>query len=228
MSNNKVESWNIAKKKLMRHFLDREITFHYTYLINSEQPIERNIVEVNNKIEKIINDNSQMGDDGKPSKEYIKLLIELEQLKGFLNLLRQSFIASLYSFMELWILRECFLDSNRRDRGKSYRKFSKYRGIEKAKKYYLEIMKSNYSFKTKKDWQWINKLKRLRDCIMHRQGSLTGFSSYDIDKTLKLFVEKEDGLQFLGVKYYQVFIYHEFCEKSKEIVRRFMIELLSL
>jgi hypothetical protein len=128
--------------------------------------------------------------------------------------------------MELWLIRECYLDSKRRDDGKSYNAIKqKAEGIDRVKKYFSGVMKSDYPFCSSQDWLWITNFQLLRNCIIHRQGSLTGFSDFDIDVTLAKFVDHENGLSLLGN---QIFIEYEFCLKALQTVHRFMLALLAL
>ena len=124
-------------------------------------------------------------------------------------------------------MRECHLDSKHRDGGKSY-KATKGKGIEKAKKYFISVMQSSYPFDSSQDWLWMTKFQLLRDCVIHRQGSLTGFSDFEMDSTLAKFVDSESGLSLFGVDNKQIFIEREFCLKALQIVHRFMIEILAL
>jgi hypothetical protein len=225
MRNNQDNSAQIYKN-LTRFFLEREIANFYEFLNIFEksldtrkQEISTNISIADNELDSIKEKNEER------RKELINLKVEAEQVKGFTNLLRQSFLTSLYSFMELWLIRECHLDSKRRDGGKSY-KSSKGKGIKKVKIYFAGVMGSDYPFGSSQDWLWITDFQLLRDCIIHRQGSLTGFSDFEIDSTLSNFVNQEKGLSLFGVDNNQIFIEHEFCLKALQTVHRFMLVLL--
>lgn len=110
---------------------------------------------------------------------------------------------------------------------KSY-KTTKGKGIEKVKEYFSGVMESEYPFGSSQDWLWITNFQLLRDCVIHRQGSLTGFSDFEIDLTLAKFVNRENGLSLFGVDNNQVFIEYEFCLKALQTVHRFMLALLAL
>jgi hypothetical protein len=214
-------------KKLKRFFLEREIANFYEYLNTLGEGLDIGVREVLKKIEIADKDLNELDRNDERRKELINLKVEAEQVKGFTNLLRQSFLTSLYSFMELWLIRECHLDSKRRDGGESY-KTTKGRGLEKVKRYFSRILESDYSFGSSKDWLWVKNFQLLRDCIVHRQGSLTGFSDFEVNSTLAQFVDRENGLSLFGVDNNQVFIEYEFCLKALQTIRRFMLELLSL
>jgi hypothetical protein len=214
-------------KKLKRFFLEREIANFYEYLNTLDTGLNIKAQELSKRIEVSDNDINQLDRNDERRKELINLKVEAEQVKGFTNLLRQSFLTSLYSFMELWLVRECHLDSKCRDGGESY-KTTKGKGIEKVKRYFSEVMECDYSFGSSQDWLWMKKFQLLRDCIVHRQGSLTGFSDFEVNATLAQFVDRENGLSLFGIDNNQVFIEHEFCLKTLQIVHHFMLEMLSL
>jgi hypothetical protein len=220
------KSTRIANNAI-RFFLEREIANFYEYLQTLDRELSRKTQELSTRIGVSNNDLRELGPDDERRKVLLNLKIEAEQVKGFTNLMRQSFLTSLYSFMELWLMRECHLDSKHRDRGESY-KTTKGTGIQKAKKYFSRVMKSDYPFGSSQDWKWLINFQHLRDCIIHRQGSLTGFSDFATDSTLVKFVKTEDGLSLFGVNNNQVFVEHQFCLKALQIVHRFMLALLTL
>ena len=226
MSEPKDESARVYKK-LKRFFLEREIVNFYEYLDTLEKEFSIKRQELSTKIDVTDNNLNEIGSNDERRKELMNLKVEAEQVKGYTNLLRQSFLTSLYSFMELWLMRECHLDSKHRDDGESFNS-TKGKGIEKVKKYFSVVMKSDYPFGSSQDWLWITNFQLFRDCIIHRQGSLTGFSDFEIDSTLAKFVDRENGLSLFGVDNNQVFIEYEFCLKALQTVHGFMLALLAL
>ena len=214
-------------QKLKRYFLEREIGNFYIYLNTLEQPLNAKQQEISTSIAHANEDLVRSSHNDPYRAEVIDLTVDAEQLKGFSNLLRQSFLISLYSFMELWLIRECYIDGKHRDGGKSYGAI-KEKGIRKAKKYFSDVMQTNFPFETSQDWLWITNFKLFRGCIVHRQGSLTGFSDFKADPNLENFVQKESGLNLHGVDNNQVFVEYEFCLKALKTVHRFMLQILSL
>ncbi len=212
-------------KKLKSFFLEFEIVNFYRYLKTLEEALNIRKQELTTSIADSNLDGFDKNDERRS--ELMNLKVEAERVKGFTNLLRQSFLTSLYSFMELWLIRDCHLDSNRRDGGKSFIS-TKGKGIEKAKKYFSSVMESDYPFGSSQDWLWITNFQLLRDCIIHRQGSLTGQSNFKIDLPLAKFVNDENGLSLFGPHNHQVFIEDEFCLTALQTVHRFMLELLTL
>lgn len=226
MSERKDKSAQIYKK-LMRFFLEREIADFYEFLKTLEKVLDSRQQELSKSIDIVDTNLKNIEKNDERRNELIDLKVEAEQVKGFTNLLRQSFLTSLYSFMELWLMRECHLDSKRKDGGQSY-SATKGKGIEKAKKYFTSVMKSDYPFGSSQDWLWITHFQLLRDCIIHRQGSLTGFSDFTVNSTLAKFIRDEQGLSLYGTDNHQIFVEHEFCLKALQIVHRVMIKLLVL
>lgn len=213
-------------KKFKQYFLEREIANFYEYLNILDKELNLRQQDVLAKINNSDNTLNETEITHEHRNELIDLKIESDQIKEFTNILRQSFITSLYSFMELWLLRECHLDSKRKDGGESYKSIEGV-GIRKAKKYFVKIMESDFPFDSSPDWQWATKLQLLRDCIIHRQGSLTGFSDFEVNPTLAKFVDDESGLGLFGINNNQVFVEYEFCLKALQIVHRLMLKLLA-
>lgn len=214
-------------KNLMRFFLEREIANFNEFLNTLDEELSIRRQELSTSIDVADSNLDGIDKNDERRNELINLKVEADRVKGFTNLLRQSFLTSLYSFMELWLIRKCHLDSKRRDGGESYRTI-KGKGIEKVKKYFFDVMESDYPFGSSQDWLWITNFQLLRDCVIHRQGSLTGFSDFEIDSTLAKFVSRENGLSLFGVDNNQVFIEYEFCLKALQTVHRFMLALLAL
>lgn len=214
-------------KKLKRFFLEREIANFYEYLSILDKELNLRHRDLLTKIDISDGNLKEIDNTDEHRNELINLKVESEQIKGFTNLLRQSFITGLYSFMELWLIRECHLDSKRRDSGKSL-DATEGMGLNKAKRYFVKVMGSDFPFVSSQDWQWIKNLQLLRDCIIHRQGSLTGFSDFDVSPPLAKFVKNEQGLSLFGTNNQQIFIEYEFCLKALQIIHRLMIKLLAL
>ncbi|MBI9042910.1 MAG: hypothetical protein JEZ06_00405 [Anaerolineaceae bacterium] len=213
-------------KNFYRFTISREIANFYAYLNILDEKLEFKRRELSEKIDVTDTNLNELEFNAERRSELINLKVEAEQAKGFTNLLRQSFLTSLYSFMELWLVRECYVDSKRRDGGESYESLKKIKGIEKAKRYFSKVMKSDYSFGESQDWLWITNFQLFRDCIIHRQGSLTGFSDFEAEPKLVKFVNEENGLSLFGVNNNQVFIEYKFCLKALQTIHRFMFELL--
>ena len=215
-------------KKMQRIFLEYEMGNLYRYLDTLEQTLNTMQQDVSSNMEDMSNNElATLNQDDEYRKELINFKMEVERLRGFSNLLRQSFLISLYSFMELWLLRECHLDSKRRDSGKSY-KSMRSKGLEKTKRYFSKVIQSEYPFSASQDWLWITNFRLLRDCIVHRRGNLSGLSDFEIDSTLFAFVQKERGLSLSGTNNQQIFIEYEFCLKSLKTVHKLMSEILEL
>ncbi len=214
-------------RKLIRFFLEREIANFDKFLNMFDKSLSIKTHELSDSMNLAYINLKGTDKDDERRKEFMNMMGEADQLKGFINLSRQSFLTSLYSFMELWLVRDCHLDSKQRDDGESY-KAAKGTGIEKVKNYFSITKANAYPFGSSQDWLWIKNFQLLRDCVIHRQGSLTGFSDFIIDSTLAKFVAGEDGLSLYGINNEQIFVERKFCLKALQTVHRFMIEILAL
>jgi len=135
---------NSAKiyKNLKRFFLEREIANFFEYLVTLDKGLSIKRQELSTSIDVADNNFNKIVLNDERRNELINLKVEAEQVKGFTNLLRQSFLTSLYSFMELWLIRECYLDSKHRDDRESF-KSTEGEGIEKVKNYFSGIIRVN-------------------------------------------------------------------------------------
>jgi hypothetical protein len=210
--------------QLKKFFLRREIAHFYSYLETMEKPLLDNKQATSSEIKEFEAKIHKLGNSDEHRAELIELLVEESRLEGVTNLMRQSFFVSLYAFLELWIMRDCYVECKRRNLEDSFSKLQR-KGIYKAKDCFTKVLESDFPFGSSKEWEKIVKYKLLRDCIVHRQGSLTGLSDFDIDKRLEKFIEKEDSLYLYGGK--QIGMKYEFCIEALQTVHRFM-ELLLL
>ena len=217
------------KNKLMRIFLEREIANFQTYLNILEKELNRVSQEISTRTDDSYIKLNEIKFDEEVNSELINLIVAKEQAKEFTNLMRQSFLTSLYSFMELWLVRACRIDSKLRGEGvpNKYKEKEIWK-LDEVREYFSGTMKSNYPFDLNQDWGWINNFRQLRNCIIHRQGSLTGHSDWEIKPILAEFVTSENCLSLFGVENRQIFVEYEFCVKALKTVHRFMVELLSL
>lgn len=214
--------------KVKQIFLDIEIQRLHEYLgivqtsldeladeIEKRMEQYKDVIEFNNKNQEIIPRSRSM--EG-----------EVLEVRDHENLLRKSFLVSLYSFMELWLLRECRTQLKLREEIKISLSDLRGNGLEKAKTCFSKVLKNEYAFGTSEDWQFVTQLKAIRNCIVHRQGSLSGLSDLPLTsemKTLQKFVENEEHLHFYSTGK-QIFVEYDFCIKSLLIVKRFMMNLI--
>ena len=210
-------------RQLKKFFLEREIAQYYSYLNSLGQYLasQSELPQTEFDGEQI----QSLALDDEFRDDIIGMQVRNAQNADFANRTMQSFLVNLFSFMELWLTRECYLDSSRRDNGSSWQN-TRGHGIKRAQKYYSTVLASAYPFASSSEWEWLTKLQLLRNCIVHRNGSLTGFSRLPIDKNLAKFVGEEEGLSLSGVDGAQIFINKEFCEKAIQNVHKFLVELM--
>jgi len=210
--------------RLKRIFLDYEIANFYRYLEAMEESLRDRLRETSVEIQRAKAEIQELGESAEHRAELVELLAESSRVEGIVNLMRQSFFVSLYAFLELWLRRECRVEGRRRENVKLSLSDLRGRGIEQAKTYFTKVLESEFPFASE-EWNKIKKYQWLRDCIVHRQGSLTGLSDYVIKSELKKFVEAENGLCLCGPGS-QILIEHDFCVEALQTIRSFLALLL--
>jgi hypothetical protein len=168
-----------------------------------------------------------LGEQDSSRQEFVKSRYEYEQSRMLINLYRRSFLTSLFSYMEIWLIRECYLHSKRINNESVFNE-TKGKGLERVKNYFSKVIKSTFPFGSSSDWLWIKNFQDLRDCIIHRNGSLTCFSSMNPKENLIKFIKSEKELELYGVNDNEIFIQYEFCMKALGVVHRLMLDILEL
>jgi hypothetical protein len=141
----------------------------------------------------------------------------------FLNQVRQSFLVTLLSQAELWLIRNCRVEARRRNidwkpnRGNPF---------EDAKKFYREELGDPFDFGRCKEWSKVKWYYEIRNCIVHRHGSLTGFSDQPIDRQLEKFIDHETGLSVKGAGK-EIYIEYAFCQEALVTVYKLLQNMLS-
>lgn len=130
------------------------------------------------------------------------------QTVGFLNQVRQSFIVTLMSQIELWLIRDCRVEAKRR--GIRWRYDRRCSPFDNAKHFYRDELGDPFEFGKHEEWEKTLKCYEVRNCIVHRHGSLTGLSDQPIDGSLRNFIDREAGLSVQGVGK-EIYIEPEFC-----------------
>jgi len=137
----------------------------------------------------------------------------------FPNILRKSFLVSLYSFLEHWLLEQCYsrkgdeISVNPLDvRGEN--------SIDRARVYLTKILRIDFPVDSP-EWAEIQNIRRLRNCIVHDNGRC------DQDKHAKLrnYVAQSSPILFLSNN--EVVVSSEYCQRAISTIGDF-IKLLSL
>ena len=178
-----------TKTKLL--FLKYSFKKLATYLEVVEEPLRESVRE---------HTNTQLSDP-----------INYPETMGFLNQARQSFIVTLMSQVELWLIRDCRVEAERRDIRWGYsRRCSPF---DNVKHFYRNKLGDPFEFGEHEEWEKTLKCYEVRNCIVHQHGSLTGFNDQPINSSLKDFIDREAGLSVQGLGK-EIYIEPEFCRKT--------------
>ncbi len=155
---------------------------------------------------------------------------KIEWLRAFSRILHQSLFLSEYALLESTLDYVCeFLGrdnlqtfSEFRDSQKKEKR--KLDGIERAKKYLMEVLKIDFIFDQSTEWNRIKDDRSLRNCIAHSGGRITRCK----EKRVSAFIKQEESkgrLKLLGKEVLEV--RKEFCEEVISTIAHFFTALQS-
>ncbi len=222
---NDVRSPEELHLRLKKILLNYEIDNFRRYLEVMEESLRNRAQETSTEMQRIGEEIQKSGESAERRAELTELLVESYRFDGFANLMRQSFFVCLYAFLELWLLRECRIEGKRTASVKLSPGDLRGSVIEKAKVYLSKVLGSEFRFDTSREWEKIKKYKLLRNCIVHRQGSLTGLSGLDVDPSLEKFVDDEEGLHLRGPGS-KILVEGDFCVEALRIIHTFLMQIL--
>jgi hypothetical protein len=206
--------------ELKRLFFVSQINYFRQYLETVDNHLEAKRSEVQDKVHghNEININSTFASS---REELISRRREVAAWQGFMNLFRQSFVVFLYSFFEASLLRECNVRGRKLSIGvdteEVFRNWKRVSICDKIEKFYQEYLPGDYEFNFDTvEWKWIKDFAKLRNCIVHQQGDLSGLRVLEIElaEELKDFILEEDGLSLIDRREGLIFIKHDFCVKA--------------
>jgi hypothetical protein len=223
METTKQESPENIYIKFLHFIIDREVSRLYGYFKILEETFANQNKEINSRKDEFDSNQMEFLSAQEQRKALINFTFDLDQSNEFANWMRQSFILSIYSFMELWLIRDChnMIEKSKKEIGDL-----KIRGLEAVKSIRVKTFHDHFDYGADPDWQWIKKLQYLRNCIAHRNGSLTGYSNFPPNKTLTKFINDETALSLFGTNNDQILIESEFCLKALRIIHNLMLKLL--
>jgi hypothetical protein len=140
----------------------------------------------------------------------------------FLNQVRQSFLVTLISQAELWLIRNCRAEAKLR--GIDWQHNWRCNPFEEAKNFYRKELGDPFEFGEHKEWDKVKGYYRVRNCIVHRHGSLTGFSDQLIDRRLEKFIDQEAGLSVQGTGK-EIHIEYVFCQEALKTVYKLLYDM---
>ena len=122
--------------------------------------------------------------------EIRELSSRLLQVDDFANLLRQSFFISLCAFLEARLNNEC--ESRKKEDGTIklalHDIYSK--GINRAKTYLVKVLGGSFPFGRSAEWQEVQRYIKIRNCIVHKEGRITG------DNKLKRYIDSKQNISY--------------------------------
>lgn len=153
------------------------------------------------------------------------LLVELTDF--YPNILRRALVLAVYSLVEVELKTKCHYEEKQKQLPKSFMKM-KVRGrnlsfLEKAEKYLIEEAKNE--FPKTPEWTEIDNYRKLRNCIIHNQGTLT---LSDNDQFLRnVYIPRHP--QYLEIAFglygYEVILHRGFCGEVIDTVDTFFQQL---
>jgi len=149
---------------------------------------------------------------------------EYKEAISFLNQVRQSFLVTLMSQAELWLIRNCRLEAKRRNI--DWQSNWHHNPFEDAKNFYREELGDPFEFGEHDEWEKVKWYYEIRNCIIHRHGSLTGFSDQPINRRLKAFINQETGVSIKNIGS-EIYLEHKFCQDALSTVYKLLHDMFS-
>lgn len=196
-----------TKSKLV--FLEYSFTRLATYLEVLESPMRERLRVEHSE------DHAQKVPDHLEVVDYI-------EAADFLNQVRQSFLVILLSKFELWLIRDCRIEAKRR--GINWTCDRRRSPLDNAKDFYREELDNPFEFGGHEGWEKTTRYYDVRNCIIHRHGSLAGFSDLTIDRRLEGFIKREPGLSVQGLAM-EIYIEHDFGRESLGTVHNLLQDM---
>lgn len=144
-----------------------------------------------------------------------------QKIYEFIDLLRSSFLVSLYSYLETRLVNEC--RQSQHDNPSLKLSFDDINGrniIKKAETYLVKVLDTSFPFDTDPHWKEIHWYNQIRNCIVHKEGKV-------FDKELKKYIESHSDIslvQAFGNDY--LILSNSFCEKALSTISTFLTSLL--
>ena len=141
----------------------------------------------------------------------------LEELEAFADILRSSFFANLYSFLEFQIEEEC----RRRKNVDVSLELSDISGsgITRARTYFSKVLGVSFPADGV-EWKEIKHYRSLRNCFVHSRGRLDRRQD---EKSLRKYVESKRSLR---IERDTVHLQPEFCSEAYNVIKSFLSLLL--
>jgi hypothetical protein len=151
------------------------------FLELGEDNIEREVQRIKGNIPQAVTYNIEQGET--ETKNFISALInnidEKTQYEVHIRQrLRQSIILQLYSFLEFYLTKQCFIYKDINSLNIGLENIKGDGDLDKIKKYYRNYINQDISSNITR-WHFILNFKLLRNKIMHSQGKFTDLNTYN-------------------------------------------------
>lgn len=144
-----------------------------------------------------------------------------QKIYEFMDLLRSSFLVSLYSYLETRLVNEC--RQSQQDDPSIKVSFDDISGrniIKKAETYLVKVLDTSFPFDTDPNWKEIHWYNQIRNCLVHKEGKV-------FDKELKKYIKSRSDISLEKAfgNDYLVFS-NSFCEEALSTISSFLTSLL--
>jgi len=135
------------------------------------------------------------------------------EVEGFKQILRHSYFVALCAYLEVRLVRECHYRRGSQDEPLFT---PKHQSLKKAMKYLVD--RGMEDLRQSKGWNEIVYYWKLRNCIVHNMGEMTG--QFD-EEGLRAYVKKTQSLS-LSVSDEVIILSKRFCQEATDTIDRFL------
>lgn len=145
---------------------------------------------------------------------------DIGQMKQFQQMFLESFLITLYSFLETRLIERCRIVRDAYSYSDDYPEMRRD-VIDAAKKYLTKVHHIRYNFGNL-DWQEIDRFRHFRNAIVHNRGYLHEGTKHDKYFVLRQAISKAPDLDIDDDR---LVISLNYCKRILETVSRFLTEL---
>lgn len=203
------------------YWFSHSYDFHafYNYLTNLDSFISKQIDHQRAQIKKSPEIKQSDNDDENLSEPVWQILeseIILEMYESFSNLFLKSFLISLYTFLEANLAERCRTIEKKHSYSLSLRDLSGT-GINQSMNYLIKVHHINYALAKSTEWEEIQNIRRLRNCIVHNGGIL----SENAERQLEDFIRNESTIQ-VQKDTKNIILSKQFCDQAIRLLEQFL------
>lgn len=136
------------------------------------------------------------------------------------NLMRMSFIVTLFSYLESWLNNHCSIRQQVDGFEVSIHDIQG-KGIQRAKTYMTKVLGSSFPFNSSHLWEEIQWHAKLRNCIVHNNGV------FSTESKLKDFIDKTENLSYQYIfNEYFIVVNKNFCRDALSILYSLLCSMI--